>query len=112
MKHFSGQLLLEHCTRLDLSCEELGVMSGRSASSIRRYQRGESVPDIDAAVSIAQALGEPVTALLADTEPPANEPRTISDLPVWAQRMIVGQRDNRRHPASTRRPRTNQVSAA
>jgi transcriptional regulator with XRE-family HTH domain len=112
LKHFSPRLLLEqrHCA--DLSREQLGVMAGSSGSSIARYERGEIVPSVDAAVSIATALGVPVTALLTEPVRAAGEPRNIAELPAWAQRMIHDLRDTRRHPARTRRPRPESVNVA
>jgi transcriptional regulator with XRE-family HTH domain len=112
VRHFSGQQLLDIRTRLELSREQLGVMAGSSGSSIARYERGEIVPSVDAAVSIAQALGVPVTSLLTETVRPAGEPRNIAELPPWAQRMIHDLRDGRKRGARTPRPRAQSVSVA
>lgn len=87
MSQFSGRQLRAIRRRQNLSREQLAVMAGVSLSALTRYEQDHAAPGLNAAASIAAALGTDVTSLLAETQQAA-EARSISELPAWAQRLI------------------------
>lgn len=58
---------------LGLSQIELARLSGVSLNSLRRYERGETMPQLDALVLLAPALGRDVTDFHLEEPPPPKE---------------------------------------
>lgn len=88
MSQFSGRQLHSLRKLQGRSREQVAVAAGISVSTVIRYEQERAVPSLNAAAAIAAALGTDVANLLVDTGQPAAEPRNISELPAWAQRLI------------------------
>lgn len=63
---FSHQRLRELRQARSISREQLAVSVGRSYPSIHHYESGGTVPSIDVAEKLADALGVSVTDLFED----------------------------------------------
>ena len=67
-----GSLIRSRRITLGMSQARLGAKVGVSATTIRRWERGESVPGDDFLGTLAEALEVPVAALTPGAEPPRN----------------------------------------
>ena len=68
-------------TSKGLSQEELAVKLNVVRQTVSKWEKGLSVPDADMLVSLSEALGAPVSALLGETvvEPAADDLKAISE---------------------------------
>lgn len=68
-------------TSKELSQEELAVKLNVVRQTVSKWEKGLSVPDADMLVSLSEALGAPVSALLGETvvEPAADDLKAISE---------------------------------
>jgi transcriptional regulator with XRE-family HTH domain len=67
-RSFSGQRLRDSRKAAGLSVEQLAVTINRSAYSILEYERGRVTPPISVLAAIADAIGQPIEAFLAQQE--------------------------------------------
>ena len=66
MRTFSGQLLRAQRARCGLSAAQLASQVGKSVWSVWSWEQGRAQPPIPVADAVADALGVPLDALLAD----------------------------------------------
>lgn len=75
----SGKIYLLR-TRRELSQEDLAAALGVSRQSVSKWETGQSVPDLDKIIRMADLFGVSVDELVREGEPPAppqTEPRVV-----------------------------------
>ncbi|MEU0069537.1 helix-turn-helix transcriptional regulator [Streptomyces sp. NPDC006332] len=65
-RHFSGLQLRAARRRAGLSVHQVAARVGRTCWSVYAYERGAAQPPIEVADALADVVGAPLTALLAD----------------------------------------------
>ena len=72
----SGKIYLLR-TRRELSQEDLAAALGVSRQSVSKWETGQSVPDLDKIIRMADLFGVSVDELVREGAPPQAEPRAV-----------------------------------